>query len=167
MRDAEPLARLIGATRRRINQYVSRRLNAHHLKPPRFWVLVNLLETPGSSLRTLAHRLRMDEPSTSRIVASLARRRFVEVREDARDRRRLNLELSPSGRAFARKLAPLAAEVRQGVEAGFTADEKETLRGLLARVAENVDRLEGLAAARAKAARARVSATPAATAEGE
>jgi DNA-binding MarR family transcriptional regulator len=140
--DQEPLARVIGATRRRINQCVGRRLRAHRLNPQRFWVLVNLLEAPGSNLRELARRLRMDEPSASRIVSSLARRRLVKARKDPADRRRRNLELTVEGRAFAVKVAPVAAEVRQAVEAGFTVEEKETLRRLLVRVASNMDRLE-------------------------
>jgi DNA-binding MarR family transcriptional regulator len=136
------LARIIGATRRRINQCVGRRLRVHRLNPQRFWVLVNLLEAPRSNLRELARRLRMDEPSASRIVSSLARRRLVAAREDPVDRRRRNLELTTAGRTFALQVAPIAAEVRQAVEAGFTVQEKDTLRGLLGRVAENMDRLE-------------------------
>jgi DNA-binding MarR family transcriptional regulator len=140
--EPEPLARVIGATRRRIHQAVTRRLRAHGLHPQRFWVLVNLLETPGASLRELARRLRMDEPTASRIVASLARRRLLRVRPDSDDRRRHQLELTPEGMALARRVAPIASEVRRAVEAGFSDDEKATLRRLLARVVENMVDLE-------------------------
>jgi DNA-binding MarR family transcriptional regulator len=139
----EPLARVIGATRRRINQAVSRRLRAHRLNPQRFWVLVNLMETPGSTLRELARRLHMDEPSASRIVANLTRRRLVSQRQDAIDRRRRNLELTAEGQKLARTVAPIAKEVRRAVEAGFSEEEKETLRRLLRRVVDNVAALEG------------------------
>jgi DNA-binding MarR family transcriptional regulator len=138
LKEPEPLARIIGATRRRIQQAVGRRLRTHRLNPQRFWVLVNLLETPGSSLRELARRLRMDEPTASRIVASLARRRLVRARPDAADRRRRNLELTAEGKALARSVAPVASEVRQAVEAGFTDQEKATLRQLLGRVVDNM-----------------------------
>jgi DNA-binding MarR family transcriptional regulator len=140
--EQEPLARVIGATRRRIHQAVTRRLRTHGLHPQRFWVLVNVLEKPGPSLRELARRLRMDEPTASRIVASLVRRRLLRVRADADDRRRHQLELTPEGLALARRLAPIATEVRQAVEAGFTDEEKATLRRLLARVVENMVFLE-------------------------
>jgi len=136
--EPEPLSRIIGATRRRIQQAVGRRLRAHRLNPQRFWVLVNLREAPGSSLRELARRLRMDEPTASRIVAGLARRRLVRARPDAVDRRRRNLELTAEGRALANKVGPVASEVRQAVEAGFTDEEKATLRRLLGRVFENM-----------------------------
>jgi DNA-binding MarR family transcriptional regulator len=140
--DQEPLTRVIGATRRRIHQAVGRRVHAHGLNPQRFWVLVNLFEAPGSSLRELARRLRMDEPSASRILASLARRRLVRVKPDAADRRRHRLELTAEGRTLAGTLVPVAVEVRQAVEAGFTDEEKATLRRLLRRVGDNMVVLE-------------------------
>lgn len=142
MLEQEPLARLIGATRRRINQAVGRRLRSHRLNPQRFWLLVNMLEAPGLSLRELAGRLRMDEPAASRIVASLGRRRLVRSRADPADRRRRSLELTAAGESLTRSLAPVAHEVRRAVEAGFTSEEKETLRRLLSRVRDNMDALE-------------------------
>jgi DNA-binding MarR family transcriptional regulator len=147
MHEHEPLARVIGATRRRINQAVSRRLRAHRLNPQRFWVLVNLMEAPGSSLRELARRLHMDEPTASRIVASLVRRKLISSRQDAVDRRRYNLELSSEGQKLTRTVAPIAKEVRRAVEAGFSDEEKQTLRRLLRRVVDNVVALEQRASA--------------------
>jgi MarR family transcriptional regulator for hemolysin len=105
-------------------------------------VLVNVLETPGASLREVARRLRMDEPTASRIVASLARRGLLSVRPDAQDRRRHHLELTPEGVALACRLAPIASEVRQAVEAGFSDEEKSTLQRLLTRILDNMRVLE-------------------------
>lgn len=151
MFDSDPLARAIGATRRRIHQAVTRRLREHRLNPQRFWVLVNLLEAPGSTLRELARRLRMDEPSASRIVASLVRRRLVRAGEDSTDRRRRPLELTPDGLRLARTVSPIAREVRRAVEAGFTDEEKDALRRLLGRVVENMAALERRPLAEARA----------------
>ena len=138
----EPIARLVGAARRHIAQAVARRVRGHGLNVPRFWILINLLEAPGLSLRDLARRLRTDEPVTSRLVASLKRKRLVSVRTTPQDRRRHAIELSPRGTALATALAPVAAEVRAGVEEGMSAEEKETLRRLLGRVIDNAVRLE-------------------------
>jgi len=149
--DQEPITRVIGATRRRIHQAVGRRVHAHGLNPERFWVLVNLLEAPGASLRELARRLRMDEPSASRIMTSLARRRLVRARPDAEDRRRRKLELTLEGRALAGVLVPVAVEVRQAVEAGFTDEEKATLRRLLRRIGDNMVAFEGPASPQERA----------------
>ncbi len=143
MPEQEPLARAIGATRRRIKQAVGRCLEPIGLRPQRFWIVVDLHERPGPSLRELAERLAMDEPSASRIIAGLVRTRLVHTRHDPGDRRRCCLELAPEGVALARRVAPIAAAVRSAVEAGFTAAEKETFLRLLRRIDDNVKHLEG------------------------
>ena len=167
MLEQEPLARLIAGARRRINQAVGRRLRAHRLNPQRFWVLVNLSEAPGSSLRELAGRMRTDEPTVSRIIASLGRRRLVRARADPADRRRRILELTIGGESLARSLAPVANEVRRTVEAGFTPEENATLRRLLGRVIENMDALERQHAADRGDSRIHPEIEPLAVAESE
>ena len=139
----EPLARLVGANRRRINQAVGRRLRAHGLSPQRFWMLINLREAPGLSLGAMAVRRHMGEPTASRIVTGLVRRRRVHTPPHAGDRRRRIIALTAAGAVLAEKLLPVAMEVRQAVEAGFAPAEKATLRRLLARIIANMDRLEG------------------------
>jgi DNA-binding MarR family transcriptional regulator len=138
----EPIGRLIAATRRRIHCAVGRVVAVHGVRPQRFWILVNLREWPDLTLREIAQRLRMDEPTASRIIAGLVRGRLVRAGRDPRDARRRPLQLTPEGRALADRLTPIAADVRKAVEAGFTAQEKALLRGLLTRVMSNMDRLE-------------------------
>ncbi len=140
MLEQEPIARLVAATRRRIKQAVGRRVRAHGLSPQQFWLLVNLED--GASLRDLARRLHMDEPTASRIVSGLSRRRLVRVEADPRDRRRRALRHTATGAELTRSLRPIADEVRRRVEAGFTASEKDTLRRFLERIMENMGRLE-------------------------
>jgi DNA-binding MarR family transcriptional regulator len=149
----EPLARIIGATRRRINQAVGRRLRAHGLSPQRFWMLINLREAPGLSLGALAVRLHMGEPTASRIVTGLLRRRLVHAPPHSGDQRRRIIALTREGAALAEKLLPVATEVRQAVEAGFAPAEKEVLRRLLGRIIANMDRLEDECSGAAKQGR--------------
>ena len=144
----EPVGRLIGVARRRIKQVVGRRLRDHRLSPQQFWVLVNLGESPDISLSELAERLHMDDPTASRIVGALTVRRLARVQPHPTDRRRRRLGLTPAGAALARRVAPIALEVRRAVEAGLTPRERDNLRSLLRRVIENVERLDpGLEAA--------------------
>jgi DNA-binding MarR family transcriptional regulator len=138
----EPVGRLIGVARRRIKQVVGRRLRDHRLSPQQFWVLVNLGESPDISLSELAERLHMDDPTASRIVGALTVRRLARVQPHPTDRRRRCLGLTPAGVALARRVAPIALEVRRAVEAGLTPSERDNLRSLLRRVIENVERLD-------------------------
>jgi MarR family transcriptional regulator, organic hydroperoxide resistance regulator len=143
--EQEPLARLIGAARRAIKLAVGRRLQKHGLSPQRFWILVNLQEAPGLSLRGLAARLRIDEPTASRMVAALVRQGLIRMEESPADRRRRHLALTREGESVAKRVRPIAEEVRRAAEAGMSAEEKDTLRRLLQRVMWNIASLESKA----------------------
>lgn len=151
MLEQEPIARLIAATRRRVKQAVGKRLRRQGLSPQQFWVLVNLHEAPGASVRALAGRLHMDEPTASRILAGMVRRRLVYMKSDPSDRRRRRLGLTPSGSGLALRMGPIAQEVRSAVEAGFSPAEKDALRRLLIRVMTNMEDLERAAETRGAA----------------
>jgi DNA-binding MarR family transcriptional regulator len=146
----EPVGLLIGAARRRIKQAVGRRVRPHQLAPQQFWLLVVLHENEGLSLRELAGRHHMDQPTASRIVATLVRRGLVVVGADPGDRRRGRLRLTAKGAALAEQVYPVAREVREAMVRGFSAAEIQGLRALLRRVIANVERFaRGEAAPRA------------------
>ena len=131
---------LIAAARRRIVQAVGSHARRYRLTPRQFWILVTVGEHPGISLAELAHHLRMDGPTASRVIVGLRRRKLVGVRGDERDRRRFRIELGAAGRPLASELAALAKSVRQAVSGGFTESEQTKLRALLQRVIQNMER---------------------------
>jgi DNA-binding MarR family transcriptional regulator len=137
-----PLGLLVGAVRRRLKQAVDARVRAHRLSPQQFWVLVALAELDGPSLAALAARQQMDPPTASRVVTTLVQRGLVRIATDPADRRRSVLALTPRGRALARVVRTIAVEVRAAVEAGFTPDEREAVRGALVRMLENLERFD-------------------------
>ncbi len=99
-----------------------------------FWFLVGIAETPGCSQAELAARLRVDEPTISRGIRSLAVRGWVRAERGASDRRRVRVDLTPSGRALARRLVPVARDVRAAVEAPLAPEEREATRAALAKI---------------------------------
>ena len=140
---AEPLGLLVAAIRRAVKAMVTRRVGPLGLTPLQFWVLVGALEAPGTSQAELARRLRCDEPSVSRVVAALSRRGWLRASRHQGDRRRVMLALEPAGRALARRLAPIAAEVRAEVEAPLDPAEREQVRKALARIAGHLQHVGG------------------------
>jgi DNA-binding MarR family transcriptional regulator len=143
----EPVGLLIGAARRRIKQAVGHRLRGHGLTPQQFWVLVHVREREGLALRELAERLRLDQPTTSRIVSLLRRRRLVRMGGHPGDRRRCCLGLTAAGAALIERLHPLAREVREAVVYGMSSAEQDRLRRLLRQVMANMERFESAAPA--------------------
>ena len=147
MSEQEPVGLLIGAARRRIKQAVGHRLRGHGLTPQQFWVLINVSEREGLALRDLAERLRLDHPTTSRIVSLLRRRRLMRMGGHPGDRRRCRLGLTPRGRELVDQLRPLAREVREAVVQGMSAADQDRLRRLLRQVMANMERFGSAAPA--------------------
>ena len=133
---------LIDAARRRLKLAVLAALEPFELSTQQFWVLLAVRVLPGGSLGAVAERQRMDLPSASRIVTSLVERGLVLLERSLEDRRRASVRLTAKGEALARKLQPVADEVRAAVVSGFSAEEQEVLRGLLRRVIENLEARE-------------------------
>jgi len=141
----EPVGLLIGAARRRIKQAVGHRLRPHGLTPQQFWVLVAIRERAGLALRELAERLRLDQPTASRIVTLLRRRKLVRIGGHPADRRRCSLRLTGAGAELIGELYPLAREVREAVVQGMSPADQDRFRRLLRQVMTNMERFESAA----------------------
>jgi len=145
MNDNEPIGLLIGAVRRRIKQAVGTHVRRYSLTTQQFWLLVAISEHPGFSVRQLATHLRMDEPTASRLIAALVRRRLVQIKDDDSDRRRAHIHLRANGTALAAELQQVAASMRGAVIEGLTTEEQRTLRTALRKIIANMDRVHASA----------------------
>jgi DNA-binding MarR family transcriptional regulator len=137
----EPIGLLIAAARRRMKQVVGGRVRRHHLTAQQFWVLVAVYERPHLPLHSLAVHLHIDDPTASRIVFSLVRRKLLQSKTDPSDRRRTCLQLGAAGEALGNILSQVAQDVRQAVVREMTEAEQNTLRVLLRKVIANMDSL--------------------------
>jgi DNA-binding MarR family transcriptional regulator len=72
------------------------------------------------------------------IVREMERRRLVDRRPSATDRRRIDLYLTPEGKKMARQTLRQMRAVNARIVAGFTAAEARALQGLLLRAHENL-----------------------------
>jgi DNA-binding MarR family transcriptional regulator len=138
----ENLGLLIAAARRRIKQAVLSRLAERRLSSQQFWFTIAIREQPGISQAELAHRVRADAPTASRLVAAMGARGLVRSEPDPGDRRRARVFLTARGEQLARELAPIAREVRDAIVAGMSEGEVEAVRTGLRRVIDNLDRFD-------------------------
>lgn len=144
----EPIGLLVVTVRRRIKQVASVLLRGHGISVQQFWTMVVIARSDGLSLRELAARRRMDEPTACRVVNSLVRRRLVRRSPDPADRRRSRLMLTPSGAEFAANLLPLAEAILAAVEGALTSAERRAVVAGLRKVIANLDQFEELQAGR-------------------
>ncbi len=138
----EPIGLLLASVRRRQRQAVEMRVRDLKLSTQQFWLLVTLCEQQGASLADILAALPMDQPTASRVVAAVCRRRLVRIRNDPKDRRRRLMTLTARGQAYATRCLTVAAQVRGAIVAGFSADEITTFRGWLRRIVTNLDELD-------------------------
>jgi DNA-binding MarR family transcriptional regulator len=144
----EPVGVLFAAVRRRIRQVVRAEAGGHRLTPQQFWSLVGIDEAGPLSLGSLADRLRMDQPTASRVVATLTKRKLIRMAEDPADRRRLVIDTTGEGAELAARIRPVARDLREALVAGFTPAEIAALRGALLKIVGNLDRFEARRARR-------------------
>ena len=142
MAKQEPLGLLIAVVRRRIRQVTNALVREHGLSPQQFWTVVAVARGGELSLRELAERRRMDEPTACRVVDTLVRRRFVRSSPDPSDRRRLRLTLTPSARGMAERLLPIADAIAAAVEGELSPAERGAVVAGLEKVIANLDRFE-------------------------
>ena len=139
-----PIGLLLGAVRRRQRQTVEMRVRDLQLSNQQFWLLVALVERQGETLAEILAALPMDQPTASRVLAALSRRRLVRLDSDPVDRRRRRMVLTPRGEQFGARCLAVAEEVRKAVVAHFSVDEIATLRGWLRRIVDNLDEFDRL-----------------------
>ena len=139
-----PIGLLLAAVRRRQRQTVEMRVRYLQLSNQQFWLLVALVERKGETLAKILAALPMDQPTASRVLAALSRRKLVRLDSDPADRRRRRMVLTPRGEQFGARCLAVAEEVRRAAVAHFSADEIATLRGWLRRIVDNLDELDRL-----------------------
>jgi DNA-binding MarR family transcriptional regulator len=98
------------------------------------FVLQKLAESDGQSVSELAVRTATDQSSVSVVVARLVRRRLVARRSDPRDRRRLRLTLTASGRALARRAPAPAQQSLVGAIESLPRSEQAALADLVEKI---------------------------------
>jgi DNA-binding MarR family transcriptional regulator len=140
MPEHEHIGLLIAATRRRIRQKVVGIAARFGLSAQQFWIIVGVSEREGSALVEVASRHRIDQPTASRVVATLTEKRLLRVAADPRDRRRSRLRLTPAGKALAKELVPLAADVRGVINGCLSDGERTVVAASLRKIMAAIDR---------------------------
>ena len=88
----------------------------------------------------LALRMRLFDPT--RLLDRLESKNLVRRERSSADRRVVNIELTPAGRAAATDIPAVLCAVQNAALAGFTSEEWHLLRQLLERVLANASALQ-------------------------
>jgi len=105
-----------------------------------FAVLVAVLERPGASQAEIGGRFGQPAYAISRALDALEAAGLVERRPDAQSRRINVVHPTETARALATQLREIVAESNAALTAPLSAQERQALAGLLARLLPNEDR---------------------------
>lgn len=115
-------------------------LRARGVSVPTWRVLATLSDGDGMTVGELARISLTNQPTMTKTVFRLESEGLVERRDDAKDRRKTLVFISPTGWRLVRDLLAKARQHEQQVLEAYSSDEVETLKRVLKTL---VSRLEG------------------------
>lgn len=105
-------------------------------------VLIYLRDGIASTASEIAREFEHDSGALTRLIDRLEQRGLLIRRRSERDRRVIELELTPKGRRTIEELLPLVVGQMNDALAPFTREEFEQFRTLLSRLVEHLQRTE-------------------------
>lgn len=115
------------------------------LKIPEWRVMAVLGDAGALTQRDLVGATRMDKVAVNRACKVLEERGLAARSPNDRDGRSHHLELTPAGKAMHAEIMPLALGTEKQLFSVLTAQERRDLKAVLARINDQVRKLEGLA----------------------
>lgn len=136
------LAWEMAETSRMMRRFYDRRASTVGVTTAQWRVLLRLAREPGLKQVELADRMDVEPITACRIVDRLEEAGLVERQRDPGDRRAWRLELTAKAEPILKRLGELAEDMAAEAFAELTVSEIEAMRATLARVRENVGRIE-------------------------
>lgn len=124
------------------NHAMSTRIRARGLLPGQPKVLEHVAAHEGCLQRDIAQACAMERATVTGILARMEEAGLIERRPKPGDRRALEVWLTSKGWEAAEYVANCGAEVDRTACAGMTAEERDELARLLARVRDNLEKAE-------------------------
>lgn len=132
----------IADTARLMRRDFDRRAAALGVTRAQWRVLTRLSRGDGQRQVDLADALDLEPITLCRIVDRLEEAQLVERRRDDSDRRAWNIYLTPTAKPLISELQALGQAFHEDALAGVSAEEKEAVRHVLARVRDNLAKRE-------------------------
>jgi MarR family transcriptional regulator for hemolysin len=138
--DGPPIGLLLATTSKAVGRAFNDALVARGGSVP-IWLILNaLVSEPRRSQLDLARAVGIEGPTLTRHLDGMEQAGLVERQRGSRDRRAIQVELTPAGQALHGRLLSGVIGFNQQLRAGLSNEDVETLRRLLGRLGDNVGR---------------------------
>jgi DNA-binding MarR family transcriptional regulator len=115
-------------------------IEPHGILAAQWSVLRILWDIEGLTQVELAERMRVEKASLTGVLEGMERRGLIFRARNEEDRRKINITLTAQGRRLKSQLLPHAAKINRKATRGMTDAETSQLRGLLAKLIQNLER---------------------------
>lgn len=115
------------------------KIEAHGVTLSQYFILRELWEADGLTLRELAARVRIADPSIATSIDALESAGLVKRVRSEDDRRRVHVHLTSQGAALRAVLLQYAVEVNAAALQGITLPEIDQAQGVLKKVKDNLN----------------------------
>ncbi len=127
---------LLAAASEHVSAEFHTRVRDHGLRVPEWRILACLVDQDGQMVTQLAALALMEQSRLTKIVDQMAEKGLVTRRSDERDRRRVRVFLTASGRRQARQLVAEAREHEAGIIEQITSERAGVLKDVLSTIIE-------------------------------
>ncbi|WP_244439283.1 MarR family winged helix-turn-helix transcriptional regulator [Azospirillum baldaniorum] len=132
------LPRAVREVHRAITRALQIRIADHGVSMGQWYFLRALWEEDGLTQRELSQRVGMMEPTTVTALNNLERCDLVQRVRNPHDRRKVNIYLTPKGKALRADILPGAEEIEEAATQGIAPRELELTVSVLRRVSANL-----------------------------
>ena len=133
----ESIGYLLKRVRSMLSAAVEREIADHDVTYEQWGVLLMILKDRGDTAAMLARGMECDTGSMTRMLDRLEAKDLISRTRSTDDRRRVQLELTASGKRMAERLVAAIVKVLNRHLEGFSADELEVFKGFLRRMIAN------------------------------
>ena len=115
-------------------------LGPHGLLTAQWSVLRILWDIEGLTQVELSERMRVEKASLTSVLDGMERGGLIKRARNPDDRRKINITLTAKSRGLKGKVLPYAGKINRKATRGMTNAEANQLRGLLAKLIQNLER---------------------------
>lgn len=135
----ESIGYLVKRVRSMLSMAVEREIAEHDVTYEQWGVLLMIMTQRGDTAAVLARGMECDTGSMTRMLDRLEAKELIVRTRSTDDRRRVQLELTASGKRLAERLVAAIVKVLNKHLHGFSVDELELFKGFLRRMLANRD----------------------------
>ncbi|MEN6349949.1 MAG: MarR family transcriptional regulator [Syntrophomonas sp.] len=134
----------LNALSRKISRLYNNRCMEHGITAAQSFVIFDILDHAGSSVKDIASRIQLDSPAVTGLIDRLVKEDLVERKEDPSDRRSLQIYLTPKGQILAEEnLVPMALEFNSFIRSTVEPEVSKVFQKSLDLIDKQLDKLLG------------------------